>query len=74
MAQRGHFGALLEQSLDDDARDACANIRNPRGRDPAWKFPNKGARLRPYGEGADFRFGRSCRYRGHSRRLIAASQ
>ena len=69
-----HLGALLEQALDDDAGDACANVRNPGGRDPAGQFANEGAGLRPYGEGADFRFGRFCRYRGRGRRFIAASQ
>ena len=50
-----HFGALLEQALDDDTRDARTNFRNPGGRDPAGQFTDEGAGLRPYGEGAYFR-------------------
>ena len=68
-----HLGSLLEQTFDDDTGDPRANFRNPGGRDPARQFAHDGAGLRPYGEGAHFRFGRFGRCgRGH--RFIAASQ
>ena len=68
-----HLGALLEQALDDDARNPRPNFRNPGGRDPARQFTHEGAGLGPYGKGAYLRLGGFCRG-GRRDRLIAASQ